>query len=104
MNEIRNEEIGQFTKICIPLVKQFYPRLISEIAKPFDYDIALRRKLKAVWTMEAEQDLKAWSSVTDSIQEDIQRELDKEIIFDLHQAGYSYKDKPKNDVTIQEEE
>lgn len=104
MDEMK-QEVGQFTRICIPLVKKIYAG---------SYDIMQRRKLKAVWTMEAEQDLRAWSNDTATdLQKDIQQELDKELIYDLRQAVIvsrcMYKSpswtkgKLKNEVTIQEE-
>lgn len=56
---------------------------------------AKTRKLKAVWTYEAAQDLRAWHAsdqeqeLADILAEELQQEIDKEILEDLRRNQYN---------------
>ena len=60
--------------------------------------VAQTRKMRALWTLEASQDLKAYHNLdlerelTDLLSKELQLEIDRELIEDLRQIAYGLKD------------
>jgi hypothetical protein len=67
---------------------------IPELKIEIDVICATSRKLKAIWTMEAQQDLRQWhdlqsaQALTDMLAKEITAEIDAEIIKDLQNNAY----------------
>jgi hypothetical protein len=61
--------------------------------------VANTRKMRALWTLEASQDLKAYHNLdlerelTDLLSKELQLEIDRELIEDLRMIGYGLRDK-----------
>jgi hypothetical protein len=61
--------------------------------------VANTRKMRALWTLEASQDLKAYHNLdlerelTDLLSKELQLEIDRELIEDLRQISYGLRDK-----------
>ncbi len=61
--------------------------------------IANTRKMRALWTLEASQDLKAYHNLdlerelTDLLSKELQLEIDRELIEDLRMIAYGFRDK-----------
>jgi len=50
------------------------------------------RKLKAVWTVEAEQDLRAWTNTSTSFMQELANNLRREMGFDSTQETHNWKE------------
>jgi len=61
--------------------------------------VANTRKMRALWTLEASQDLKAYHNLdlerelTDLLSKELQLEIDRELIEDLRMIGYGFRNK-----------
>ena len=61
--------------------------------------VANTRKMRALWTLEASQDLKAYHNLdlerelTDLLSKELQLEIDRELIEDLRMIAYGFRDK-----------
>lgn len=61
--------------------------------------VANTRKMRALWTLEASQDLKAYHNLdlerelTDLLSKELQLEIDRELIEDLRMLAYGFRDK-----------